>query len=287
MPKVLLTSVCRPLGEKYGDAPSVGYELLYGQVTREQGLFSPRANHVQFSLAYIAENLEAPTTVLHYPSRRELIAELKSGYDYVGLSFVLSTFHRMKEAIALVRKHAPNAKIVLGGYGTVLSDEELAPWCDYVCREEGAAFMQRLLGETCGPQRHPMVVSRLRVFSREVSRTGMVFAGLGCPNGCDFCCTSHFFKRKHIRLLETGREIYDVIQRYQELEPGDGNRRARTKIPFSTGSARSSWPMRRRGGKPPELLFASVKAQQYRRGLSKRVTGLIGTGTVRKQAETP
>ena len=29
----------------------------------------------------------------------------------------------------------------------------------------------------------------------------MIFAGLGCPNGCDFCCTSHFFKRKHIRLL--------------------------------------------------------------------------------------
>ena len=37
MKKVLLTSVCRPLGERYGDAPSVGYELLFGQVTRAQG----------------------------------------------------------------------------------------------------------------------------------------------------------------------------------------------------------------------------------------------------------
>lgn len=220
MPRVLLTSVCRPLGEAYGDAPSVGYELLYGQVTRAQGLFSPRANHVQFGLAYVAENLEAPTTVLHYPSKSELIAELEKGYDYVGLSFVLSTFHRMKEAVTLIRAHAPDAKIVLGGYGTVLSDEELAPWSDYICREEGAAFMQRLLGErTDAPQRHPLVISRLRVFSREISRTGMVFAGLGCPNGCDFCCTSHFFKRKHIRLLDTGRQIYDVIRRYQEIEP--------------------------------------------------------------------
>ena len=43
MPKVLLTSVCRPLGPKHGDAPSVGYELLFSQVTRAQGLFSPRA----------------------------------------------------------------------------------------------------------------------------------------------------------------------------------------------------------------------------------------------------
>ena len=39
---VLFTSVCRRPGPKYGDAPSVGYELLYGQVTRAQGLFSPR-----------------------------------------------------------------------------------------------------------------------------------------------------------------------------------------------------------------------------------------------------
>lgn len=218
MTRVLLTSVCRPLGEKYGDGPSVGYELLYGQVTRAQGLFSPRANHVQFSLAYIAENLQAPTTVLQYPSKSELVRELQKGYDFVGMSFVLSTWHRVKEAVALIREHAPHAKIILGGYGTVLSDEELAPYCDYICREEGSAFMQRLLGEMPAPRRHPLVVSRLRIFSREVSRTGMVFAGLGCPNGCDFCCTSHFFKRKHIRLLETGRDIYDVIQRYHEIE---------------------------------------------------------------------
>lgn len=220
MPRVLLTSICRPLGERYGDAPSVGYELLYGQVTRAQGLFSPRANHVQFSLGYIAENLQAPTTVLQYPSKRELIRELKRGYDFVGLSFVLSTYHRMKEAVALIREYAPDAKIVLGGYGTVLSDEELAPWSDFICREEGSGFMQRLLGESGGPRRHPLILSRLRLFSREVSRTGMVFAGLGCPNGCDFCCTSHFFKRKHIRLLDTGREIYEVIRRYHDVEPG-------------------------------------------------------------------
>jgi len=222
MSRVLLTSVCRPLGERYGDAPSVGYELLFGQVTRAQGLFSPRANHVQFSLEYVAENLDAPATVLHYPSRRELVRELRKGYDVVGISFVLSTFHRMKEAVALVRRHAPSAKIVLGGYGTVLSDEILRPHADHVCREEGAGFMRRLLGEPAAepPLKHPLVVSHLRLFGREVSRTGMVFAGLGCPNGCDFCCTSHFFKRKHIRLLPTGRDIFRVVQRYHEIEPG-------------------------------------------------------------------
>jgi haloalkane dehalogenase len=118
-----------------------------------------------------------------------------------------------------VRRYSPSSRIVLGGYGTVLSDEELAPWSDFICREEGAGFLQRMLGERAAPQRHPVVISRLRVFGREISRTGMIFGGLGCPNGCDFCCTSHFFKRKHIRLLEGGRDLYRVIERYQEIEP--------------------------------------------------------------------
>jgi radical SAM superfamily enzyme YgiQ (UPF0313 family) len=48
----------------------------------------------------------------------------------------------------------------------------------------------------------------------------MIFAGLGCPHGCDFCCTSHFFKRHHVRLLPTGDDIYRVIDRYLEIDPG-------------------------------------------------------------------
>ena len=219
--KVLLTSVCRPLGPKYGDASSVGYELLHRQVTRAQGLFSPRALHVQFALDYIAENLDTPAVVLQYPSERELIRELKKGYDYVGLCFVMAVTHKMKEAVALIRKYAPRSQIVLGGYGTVLDDAVLKPYADHICREEGVAFMRRLLNEPeiPMPYRHPLIVSRLKVFGQHVSNTGMILAGLGCPNGCDFCCTSHFFSRKHIKLLPTGQDIYAVVERYREMDP--------------------------------------------------------------------
>jgi radical SAM superfamily enzyme YgiQ (UPF0313 family) len=219
--KVLLTSVCRPLGPKYGDATSVGYELLYRQVTRAQGIFSPRTVNIQFSIEYIAENLDAPTLVLQYPSKKEFIRELKKGYDYVGISFLMAIFHKVKDMVALVREYAPNTKIILGGYGTVLSDEELKPYADYICREEGVAFMRRLLGEPeiPMPYRHPLIVSDLKVFGWKVSGTGKIFAGLGCPNGCDFCCTSHFFKRKHIKLLPDGYDIYAVVERYLEMDP--------------------------------------------------------------------
>ena len=59
----------------------------------------------------------------------------------------------------------------------------------------------------------------LKVFSVPMDRTGVIFAGLGCPNGCDFCCTSHYFKRHHIRLLPTGDDIFRVVERYLEVDP--------------------------------------------------------------------
>ncbi|MBI3447545.1 MAG: cobalamin B12-binding domain-containing protein [Acidobacteria bacterium] len=221
MKRVLLTTVCRPLGPRHGDAPSVGYELLHCQVTRAQGIFSPRSHHIQFALDYLAENLDAPSTVLQYPTKRELIRELKAGYDVVAVSFLVATYHRLKEVVAAIRRYAPGAEIVLGGYGTVLADEMLRPLGDHICREEGVAFMRRLLGEPPieMPYRHPLIVNPLRIFGAKVSETGVVFAGLGCPNGCDFCCTSHFFKRKHIRLLPTGQDIHRVVDRYRALDP--------------------------------------------------------------------
>jgi haloalkane dehalogenase len=158
---------------------------------------------------------------LQYPSKRELIRELKKGYDSVGVSFLLAVMHKMKETVALIRQYAPNSKIVLGGYGTVLKDELLKPYADHICREEGVGFFRRLLNEPEMPMpyKQPLLVSWLKVFGWKVSGTGKIFAGLGCPNGCDFCCTSHFFSRKHIRLLPEGKDIYAVAERYLDLDP--------------------------------------------------------------------
>jgi len=162
------------MGPQYGDAPSVGYELLYRQVTRAQGIFSPRTVNVFFGLDYIAENLDAPTVVLQYPSKRELIKELKKGYDYVGVSFIMALMHKMKEVVALIRQYAPNSKIVLGGYGTVLKDEVLKPYGDFICREEGVAYFRRLLGEPeiPMPYKHPLIVSWLKVLAGKFPARG-------------------------------------------------------------------------------------------------------------------
>jgi radical SAM superfamily enzyme YgiQ (UPF0313 family) len=252
----------RPIGPAYGDAESVGYELLHAQVTRAQGMFSPRAVHRQFSLDYMAENLENPTVVLHYPSRRELIKELKKNYDYVGISFIMVTYHRMKELSALIRKHSPQSKIVLGGFGTVLPDEALLPYGDHVCRGEGVAFMRDLLGQPpLAEHKHPFIESRLKVFSKTVSYTGMVFAGLGCPNGCDFCSTSHFFKRQHLRLLNTGAQVYEVVKKHLAVNPDAQYTILDEEFLLNRERALDFRDQVVKGGRPLSIfVFASLKA---------------------------
>jgi len=140
---ILLTTVCRPFGGP-GEGDSVGAELFHAQVTRAQGIFSFRQVIRGWGLDYIAENLSSPSVVLHYPSEREFVNELRSRrYDYIGITFVVATFHKVKRMADLIRKYSPRAKIVLGGYGTVLPDELLVPLADHICREEGIGFFRR------------------------------------------------------------------------------------------------------------------------------------------------
>ena len=207
--------MCRPFGGP-GEGDSVGAELFHAQVTRAQGIFSLRQVIRCWAIDYLAENIRLPCVVLHYPSERELVRELKvNKYDYVGINFVVATFHKVRRMVKLIRKHAPNAEIILGGYGTVLPDEILKPFADHICREEGIAFMRRLLGESAEyTLKHPYAPipsPRMYSFQRD-AKVAHLTAGLGCPNGCDFCCTSYFFKRKYLSYLKTGREIYQAIR---------------------------------------------------------------------------
>ena len=215
MPTVLLTTVCRPFGGK-GEGDSVGAELFHFQVTRSQGIFSYRQVIRCWGLDYIAENIEAPAVVLHYPSEREFIQEIRSQqYDYIGINFVVATFHKARRLAGIIREHSPRSKIILGGYGTVLADDVLDPFGDFICREEGIGFMKRLLEEERdGPVRHAYLpIESPRVYSFPLkTKVAHITGGLGCPNGCDFCCTSHFFKRQYIPFIRSGRELYDTMR---------------------------------------------------------------------------
>ena len=72
--------------------------------------------------------------------------------------------------------------------------------------------MRKLLGEDVNaPREHPVIPEWKKIMNVKVNQGAILLAGLGCPNGCDFCSTSHFYNRKHIPLLETGKDVWDAI----------------------------------------------------------------------------
>jgi len=217
--RVLFSSVIQPFGAQHGDGFGVSYEGSH-QLMWAQGIFRPRTTTTQWGIDFIAHNLQAPTTTLHYPTLAQFIAELRKGYDYVGIAFIAATVHKMIPMVEAARRHAPKTKIVLGGYGTAMG-AEVDAYADHVCRGEGVAFMRELLGERVdAPIEQPVVTQTQPLFSRQLGgRLGYVFAGLGCPNGCDFCATSAYFKRRHIRFLPDGESILRAMERLRDVYP--------------------------------------------------------------------
>ncbi|MFC1888339.1 B12-binding domain-containing radical SAM protein [Thermodesulfobacteriota bacterium] len=218
--KVLLSSVCQPFGEKYGDGFGTSYEGTH-QIMWAQGLFRTRGTSTQWGIDFIAQNLATPTTTLHYPTMGQFIDEIKRGYDYIGIAFVTATLHKMIPMVEAIRKHAPASQIVLGGYGTALGEELLAPYADHICRGEGVSYMRELLGESLDRTiEQPVIMQRRTLFSLPLlGDLGYIFAGVGCPNGCDFCATSHYYRRQHIQFLRSGRSILCAIERLREINP--------------------------------------------------------------------
>ena len=219
MTRVLLSSVSQPFGEKYGDGFGTSFEGTH-QLMWAQGIFRPRGTTTQWGIDFIAHNLRTPTVTMHYPTLQQFQRELRRGYDYVGIAFIAPTLHKLIPMVEAAREIAPQTKIILGGYGAAL-DDHLLPEADHICRGEGVRFMRELLGEDVdAPIIQPVILQDTQLFSLPLGRTGYVFAGLGCPNGCDFCATSHFFKRKHIKFLPQGEAICEAIQELHDKDLG-------------------------------------------------------------------
>jgi radical SAM superfamily enzyme YgiQ (UPF0313 family) len=218
--KLLLTSVVGPYGvdDEYGEKENK-MELFHNQVTREQGIFSYRFNHRSQGLYFLAENIDLPTAVLDFPTFKRFKKELKKGYDYIGISFIVPNFEKAKRMARTIRELSPKSKIILGGHGVSIPDIESMIDHDSICKGEGVTFLRELFGEDVKkPIKHPLGYSS---FNRQVMGapwapdSGILITGLGCANKCRFCATSHFFG-SYIPYLKTGQEVFDVCCRFED-----------------------------------------------------------------------
>jgi len=218
--KLLLTSVFGPYGvdDTYGEKENK-MELFHNQVTREQGIFSYRFNHSSHALTFLAENVDMPAAVLDFPTFKRFKKELKKNYDYIGISFIIPNFKKAQKMARTIREVSPGSKIILGGHGVSIPNIESMIDHDFICRGEGVYYLRKLFGEAVNkPIRHPLAYSS---FNRQVMGapwapdSGILIPGVGCPNKCRFCATSHFFG-DYLPYLKTGRDIYDLCCRYED-----------------------------------------------------------------------
>ena len=222
--RVLLTSVFGPYAQddEYGSRKINPMELYQNQVTRVQGGFSLRMFHRSFGLMIIQANLEAPCTLMDFPTLDRFIEEIRHNtYDVIGISAILPNVGKVKKMCELIRQHQPTATIVIGGH--VANKEGLDQMidADHIVRGEGVRWFQRYLGQNdVAPIKHPMAISGfgtrilgINLDGRPGGTAAILIPSVGCPVGCNFCSTSAFFggKGKVIHFFETGDELFKVM----------------------------------------------------------------------------
>lgn len=223
MKKVLLLSVFKPFGidNKYSRKESIA-ELFHNQLTRYQGIFSIRATFDSYGLHAIAANIDTPTTVLDYPTLRRFKKEVAKGYDIVGIGGILPNFQKIKLMAEETRRISPGSKIVVGGFCAAAENIDRIMDIDHACIGDGISFMRDLLGKPADFKFiNPDVIhTTTRVMGVPLffnNKQPYIIAGLGCSYGCDFCAPSHFFGKRHIQFMKTGKEIFQEAERLHEL----------------------------------------------------------------------
>ncbi len=217
--KLLLTAVFGPYGIKNEYAEGIGMqmELLNNQITRQQGIHSPRQNYWTFALYMLAENISVATTVLDFPKWKDFTRELDNNeYTHVGINFIVPNVLKAKRMAEYIRKFHPNIKIILGGYGTTIPElDKIMPY-DEKCVGEGVRWLQNYFGEKERLNTsiiHPVVQNPIsqRIYGHlSIPRAAVLLPGLGCENGCEFCATSHMFNKTYVPLLANGKECYEA-----------------------------------------------------------------------------
>ncbi|HUR81952.1 MAG TPA: hypothetical protein VM733_14405 [Thermoanaerobaculia bacterium] len=218
--KILLTSVFRPYASKNSkynkDGDEEWLDYMASRISREPGPFVMSSYMSGTALTLIAANLDADVTVMGHPSLDEYIAELKKQPDFVGITFLIKGLGKLFPMIALARKHAPKAKVVIGGFGTMLHNLG-NHGADFLCRGEGVSFFRTLIGQNPqDPVRQPDVLGdvTLKCFRNYPflprARYAELTHGFGCPHKCEFCTTSAYFGYVHIPFAP-GRQFYDTM----------------------------------------------------------------------------
>ena len=215
------------------------YDIMAARLARGQGIFTPSAHAHCWALYLIAENLHADVTVLENPSWEDFEKEVAKGYDYFGTQLMAAYFPQTVRMYEMVRSRSPETVTVAGGYGGLYVTDppegeyadlarRLEELIDHFCQDEGVRWFRRLIGDE--PAERPIRQRFLPAGGNSIkgldhlfrSCMPMVLAGLGCPNGCEFCVTSAFYQRKKIRVSSPESLYTEMRERVLQSDGASG-----------------------------------------------------------------
>ena len=194
-------------------------ELFHNQVTREQGVFSFRFNHRSFGLYFLAENVEAPTTVLDFP-----VLERFCRGAAPGLRLRRHQLHRpqlqegagmaevVREVVAPEPNHPRRARREHPGHRA--ADRARSPLPRRRRRLPPATPRAR----PDRPIKHPLLYSS---FDRRVmgvplpTRSGVLIARRGLPEPLPFLRHCALLRRLPALPHDRARKIFEVCRAYE------------------------------------------------------------------------
>jgi len=222
--RILLCSVFGPYAQDdaFGSRAVNPMELYQNQVTRLQGAFSLRMFHRSFGLMMIQANIQAPCTLLDFPSQDRLTEEIREhDYDVIGISAILPNIDKVKRMCELIRLYRPQAQIVVGGHIAGKDDIRRRIDADHIVKGDGIRWFRKFLGEDEeAPIRHPAALSGFggRILGIDLDgkpgdTAAILIPSVGCPMGCNFCSTSALFggKGHFLNFYQTGDELFQVM----------------------------------------------------------------------------
>jgi hypothetical protein len=222
--RVLLTSVFGPYAQDdaFGSRIINPMELYHNQVTRVQHAFSLRTFNRSWGLMLIQANIQAPCALLDFPSEQRFLEEITTHhYDIVGISSIQTNLLKVRRMCKMIRKHLPEAQILVGGH--IANFPELKKYCDcdHVVQADGVRWMRQYLGEDPQqPIHHPQVIGNVgsRIMGTMLRRhagdhCATLVPSVGCPMGCNFCSTSAMFggKGKSIEFYRSGHDLFHIM----------------------------------------------------------------------------
>ncbi len=227
--KVLLSSVFGPFAQdnQYGSRAINPMELYQNQVTRVQRAFSLRMFHRSFGLLLLQSNIDAPCTLLDFPSMGIFIQEIKQGsYDIIGISAIIPNVEKVKKMCELIRRYQPGATIVVGGHISNKGGLNETIDADHIVKGDGVKWFRQFLGQDVNaPVKHPMAYSAfgsrilgITLPDKPGDTAAILIPSVGCPVGCNFCSTSALFggKGKFVNFYETGDELFKIMCRLEK-----------------------------------------------------------------------